>query len=110
MNTICTVAVAAALAAGAASATAATSMSEVDAASACKARAASQYAAGERTARIKFKGIYGGADRLKVRMQVLPAEGRVFLAICEVSRSAQTVVGIAPGPRGAPTALAVAAN
>jgi hypothetical protein len=94
------------VAGGMASNVSAAQMSEAEAATACKAQAASQYASGERTARVKFKGIYGGTDRLKVRMQVLPAEGRAFLAVCEVSRSAREVVRLAPPARGGQPALA----
>jgi hypothetical protein len=45
-----------------ASTVSAASMSVADAATACKAQAASQYASGEQPARVKFKGVYGGND------------------------------------------------
>lgn len=100
MKTIYSSIVAATLAIGASSAVAATSLSEYQAATVCHARAASQYADGARTAHVTFKGVYGGTDRLRVRMQVLPAEGKAFLAICEVSRNARALVALAPTPRG----------
>ena len=110
MKTLCvnSMVLAAAIASGASSTLAATWTSEAEAAAACKAQAASQYADGERAARVKFKGIYGGADRLKVRMQVLPGEGRAFLAICDVSRSAHAVVGVSPATRSKRPAEVVA--
>ena len=90
---------------------AATIWSDSQAATVCKAQAASQYASGEQPARVKFKGIYGGNERRKVRMQVLPAEGRPFLAICEVSRPGGEVVGLAPAAHpGQPALAAVIPN
>ena len=68
-----------------------------DAATACKAQAASQYASGEQPARVKFKGVYGGNDSRKVRMQVLPADGgRAFLAICDVNGRTGETMGSVP--------------
>ena len=46
-----------AVVAGMASTVSAASMSVAEAATACKAQAASQYASGERPARVKFKGV-----------------------------------------------------
>jgi len=89
----------------------ATIWSDSRAATVCKAQAASQYASDDQPARVKFKGIYGGNERRKVRMQVLPAEGRPFLAICEVSRPAGEVVGLAPAAKpGQPVLAAVTPN
>ena len=88
----------------------ATIWSDSRAATVCKAQAASQYASGERPARVKFKGIYGGNDSRKVRIQVLPADGgKAFLAICEVDGRTGEVVGLAPRAHGTQPVLAVAA-
>lgn len=84
--------------AGVASTTSAETIYSVsEAAEACKVHAASQYASADQPARVQFKGVYGGTDRRKVRMQVLPAQGRAFLAICEVSRRSGEIVGLTPG-------------
>jgi hypothetical protein len=92
-----------------ASTVSAASMSVADAATACKAQAASQYASGEQPARVKFKGVYGGNASRKVRLQVLPADGsRAFLAVCEVDGRTGEVVGLAPRAHGALPALAAA--
>jgi hypothetical protein len=86
-----------AVVAGMASTVSAASMSVAEAATACKAQAASRYAAGERPARVKFKGVYGGNDTRMVRMQVLPADGsKAFLAICEVNGRSGEVAGLVP--------------
>ena len=99
-----------AVVAGMASTVSAASMSVADAATACKAQAASQYASGEQPARVKFKGVYGGNDSRKVRIQVLPADGgKAFLAICEVDGRTGEVVGLAPRAHGTQPVLAVAA-
>ena len=95
-----------AVVAGMASTVSAATMSVAEAATVCKAEAASQYASGEQPARVKFKGVYGGNDRRRVRMQVLPVEGRAFLAICEVNGSTGEVVGLAPVSRAGQPALA----
>ena len=93
-----------------ASTVSAASMSVADAATACKAQATSQYASGEQPARVKFKGVYGGNDSRKVRMQVLPADGgRAFLAICDVNGRTGEIVGLAPRARAAQPTLAVTA-
>ena len=55
-------------------------VSPADAAATCKAEAQARYARGDRQARVKFKGMFGGSDVRKVRIQVLPAEGKAFLA------------------------------
>ena len=99
-----------AVVAGMASTVSAASMSVAEAATACKAQAASQYASGERAARVKFKGAYCGNDSRKVRMQVLPADGgKAFLAICEVNGRSGEVIGLAPRARGTQPVLAVTA-
>lgn len=98
-----------AVVAGMASTVSAASMSVAEAATACKTQAASQYAAGGSPARVKFKGIYGGADSRKVRMQVLAADGaKAFLAVCEVDGRTGEVVGLAPRARAEQPALAAA--
>ena len=85
------------------------SMSVADAATACKAQAASQYALGEQPARVKFKGVYGGNDSRKVRMQVLPADGgKAFLAVWAVDGRTGEVVGLAPRAYDTRPALAAA--
>jgi hypothetical protein len=96
MNTIRNVLMMAVFAGMAATGSAATIWSDSRAATLCKTQAASQYAVGEQPARVTFKGIYGGNERRKVRMQILPVEGRPFVAICEVSRRGGEVVGRAP--------------
>ena len=99
----------AAVVAGMASTVSAASMSVAEAATTCKAQAASQYAAGERAARVKFKGDYGGNDSRRVRMQVLPADGgKAFLAICEVNGRTGEVVRLVPSLRDTQPALAAA--
>ena len=98
-----------AVVAGMASTVSAASMSVADAATACKAQAASQYASGERPARVKFKGIYGGNDSRMVRVQVLPADGgKAFLAICKVDGRTGEVVGLVPRVHGTQPVLAAA--
>jgi len=98
-----------AVVAGMASTVSAASMSVAEAATACKTQAASQYASGGSPARVKFKGIYGGADSRKVRMQVLAADGaKAFLAVCEVDGRTGEVVGLAPRARAEQPALAAA--
>lgn len=92
-----------------ASTVSAASMSVAEAATTCKAQAASQYASGERAARVKFKGVYGGNDSRRVRMQVLPADGgKAFLAICEVNGRTGEVVRLVPRARDTQPALAAA--
>mgnify|MGYP006346503115 CR=1 FL=1 len=99
----------AAVVAGMASTVSAASMSVAEAATTCKAQAASQYAAGERAARVKFKGVYGGNDSRRVRMQVLPADGgKAFLAICEVNGRTGEVVRLVPSVRDTQPALEAA--
>ena len=99
-----------AVVAGMASTVSAASMSGGGAATAWQAQAASQYAPGERPARVKFKGVYGANDSRKVRMQVLPADGgKAFLAICEVNGRSGEVIGLAPRARGTQPVLAVTA-
>lgn len=71
-------------------------VSPADAATTCKAEAQARYANGERQARVKFKGMFGGSDVRKVRLQVLPPEGKAFLAICEVSGRSGDFLSIAP--------------
>jgi hypothetical protein len=111
MKTICKVLTMAVFAGTVSTVSAATIWSDAEAATVCKAQAASQYASGEQPARVKFKGIYGGNERRKVRMQVLPAEGRPFLAICEVSRPGGEFVGLAPAAHpGQPVLAAVTPN
>ena len=71
-------------------------ISTADAATACKTEAQARYSAGERLARVKFKGMYGGAALRKVRVQVLPPEGKAFLAVCEVSGQGGERVSLQP--------------
>ncbi len=71
-------------------------VSPADAAATCKAEAQARYASGDRQARVKFKGMFGGSDVRKVRIQVLPAEGKAFLAICEVNGRSGEFVSLAP--------------
>jgi len=75
-------------------------VSPADAAATCKAEAQARYAVGDRQARVKFKGMFGGSDVRKVRIQVLPAEGKAFLAICEVSGRSGDFLSIAPVANG----------
>ena len=75
------------------------------AASLCKAEAVSRYTQGEQIARVKLKGIYGGAGLRKVRVQVLPAEGEAFMALCEVN-GASEVVSIEPVAKTGPAIAA----
>jgi hypothetical protein len=98
----------AAVFAGVASTASAGISSPAEAAAVCKAQAAQQYAAGEKLARVKFKGIYGGGNSRKVRMQILPAEGKAFLAVCELDADSGEVVSIAPANKAAARAVAVA--
>jgi hypothetical protein len=72
----------------------------------CKAEAASRYAQGEQIARIKLKGIYGSAGLRKVRVQVLPAEGKAFMAVCEVNGRSGEVVSIEPQAKNGPAIAA----
>jgi hypothetical protein len=45
---------------------------------------------------VKFKGMFGGSDVRKVRIQVLPPEGKSFLAICEVNGRSGDFLSLAP--------------
>lgn len=83
-------------------------VSTEDAAGLCKAEAQARYGSAEQLARVKFKGIYGSAALRKVRLQVLPAEGRSFLAICEVNGQGGLQVTLSPAARGATGAAAAA--
>jgi len=69
-------------------------MTTAEAATACKTEAQARFAQGEELARVKFKGIYGGNAVRKVRLQVLPAEGKPFFAICEVNRRSGDLVSL----------------
>jgi hypothetical protein len=71
-----------------------------DAAATCKAEAQARYGNGDRQARVKFKGMFGGSDVRKVRIQVLPPEGKAFLAICEVNGRSGGFVSLAPVAAG----------
>jgi hypothetical protein len=105
MKTIRTAVLALAIA-GIASPLAHAAVSPADAAATCKAEAQARYASGDRQARVKFKGMFGGSDVRKVRIQVLPPEGKAFLAICEVNGRSGDFVSLAPV--GSATAAAVA--
>ena len=74
---------------------------------ACKAEAAGRYAQGEQLARVKLKGMYGNSAMRKVRLQVLPAGGHAFLALCEVNGHSGEVVSLEPQNRSAPALAAV---
>ena len=76
------------------------------AAALCKAEAASRYATGEQLARVKLKGISGGASLRKVRVQVLPVEGQAFMAMCEVNGHSNEVVSLEPQAKNAPSIAA----
>jgi len=71
-------------------------VSPAEAAATCKAEAQARYASGDRQARVKFKGMFGGSDVRKVRIQVLPPEGKSFLAICEVNGRSGDFMSLAP--------------
>lgn len=71
-------------------------VSPSDAAATCKAEAQTRYASGDRQARVKIKGMIAGGEVRKVRMQVLPAEGKAFLAICEVNGRSGEVLSLTP--------------
>jgi hypothetical protein len=71
-------------------------VSPADAAATCKAEAQARYGSGDRQARVKFKGMFGGSDVRKVRIQVLPPEGKSFLAICEVNGRSGDFLSLAP--------------
>ncbi len=105
MKTSRTAALALAIA-GIASPLAHAAVSPADAAATCKVEAQARYASGDRQARVKFKGMFGGSDVRKVRIQVLPPEGKSFLAICEVNGRSGKFVSLAPV--GSATAAAVA--
>jgi len=79
-----------------------------EAAAVCKSQASLQYAAGDSAARIKFKGVYGGNDSRKVRLQVLPAGGKAFLAICRVDGRSGEIVALAPVAQATGPTLAAA--
>lgn len=81
-------------------------VSVADAAATCRAEAQARYANGDRQARVKFKGMFGGADVRKVRMQVLPPEGKAFLVVCEVSGRSGDFLGLAPVGEAAGDAVA----
>ena len=58
-------------------------VSPADAAATCKAEAQARYGSGDRQARVKFKGMFGGSDVRKVRIQVLPpADGGAMTMAC----------------------------
>lgn len=67
-----------------------------EAAAVCKVEAQSRYASSDRPARVKFKGMFGGSDVRKVRIQVLPPGGKSFLAVCEVNGRSGELLGLAP--------------
>jgi hypothetical protein len=71
-------------------------VSAISLAATCKAEAQARYASGDRQARVKFKGMFGGSDVRKVRIQVLPPEGKSFLAICEVNGRSGDFMSLAP--------------
>jgi len=71
-------------------------VSPEDAAATCKAEAQTRFAQGDQLARVKFKGMFGGSDVRKVRIQVLPPEGKSFLAICEVNGRSGDFLSLAP--------------
>ena len=81
-------------------------VSSEDAISACKTEAAARYAQGGQLVRVKLKGMYGTAAVRKVRVQVLPAEGKPFLALCEVDGKSGGVVSLQPGTGAAPAIAA----
>lgn len=83
-------------------------VSPADAAATCRAEAQARYASGDRQARVKFKGMFGGADVRKVRIQVLPPEGKAFLAVCEVNGRSGDFLGLAPVGEAAAEAVAQA--
>lgn len=109
MKTIYGVVLAAVVAGTSAMASAGTA-SVNESAAMCKAQATSQYANAQGAARVKFKGIYGGNDSRKVRLQVLPAGGKSFLALCEVDGRSGEVVALSPVADRAQPALAAAAS
>ena len=71
-------------------------LSTNDAAAVCKSEAQAKYTQGTQAVRVKFKGIYGSATHRKVRLQVLPAEGKAFLALCEVDGNTGAIATLVP--------------
>lgn len=96
----------AAVVAGTSSMASAGTTSINEAAAACEAQATAEYAVGGSPAHVRFKGVYGSGDSPKVRLQVVPAGGKSFLAICAVEGLSGEVVALAPAARSMETALA----
>ena len=66
-------------------------VSSADALRACKTEAQARHADGQGAVRVKLKGMHGNSRSLKLRLEVVPAAGERFLAICELDRNGRVV-------------------
>lgn len=66
-------------------------VSSADALRACKTEAQARHGHGQDAVRVKLKGMHGNSRSLKLRLEVVPATGERFMAICVLDHSGRVV-------------------